>query len=141
MLLYRLEHITLRDFGIEDADFYNELREIVRHKNKNLNEVNLEKVKRKKGKEYCINLITLLRELMKKPTMKKFCYSEADEYVSVLDFKGLEIPDDVLKELHHFDSLNLPYFLCDPPAECWNLTLYKWTEVELKDLLTRSLDF
>jgi len=130
VLLPWLEHLTLESFELEDSDFFSELGEIVCCKNKGLREVVLEKVKREKSTASCEKLIKLLKDIIHKPTMKKFCYLDAQPGLAS-DFKGLEVLslfDDVRKEVHHFDHLHLLSYTCEPTFYYWNLSWHKWTE-------------
>jgi len=129
-LLSQLEHVTLKDFGGEDPNFYNQLKQIICCKNKGLNEVILQGFKRGKTTEYCENLIAMLKDIIKKPTMKKLCYLVAAKYGFGTEFKDREIlslSDDILKEVHHFDYLHLPSYICKPTFYYWDLGLHKWT--------------
>jgi len=129
MLLSRLEHLTLKDFTIEDPSFYIDLRELICFKNRRLNEVILDEVKRVKTKACCEILIQMLKAIIRKPSMKKFCYVEAKKYWFAFDFKGLEIlslSEDVLKEVHHFNSLHLPSYTCKPPFSSVDFNSQKW---------------
>jgi len=129
--LSRLEHVTFKDFGIEDAGFYSELRELVCCRNKELNEVILERVKRNNINIYSDNLIKMLKDIIHKPTMRRLCYLEEEVKPEfALDFKDLEVLslfDDILKEVHHFDYLRLLSYTCQPTFYYWDLDLHKWS--------------
>ncbi len=110
--LSQLEHLELQRFEIEDPCFYTKIRDVVCFKNQRLNEVILACIKRGKAKEYCENLIKMLKDIIHKPTMKKLSYGEYPGYNFSSDFNGVELLNgsDVKKETHHFDELNLPIY-------------------------------
>ena len=128
-LLPELKHITFKDFGVEDAGFYNELREIVCFKNANLNEVILDKVKGEKITTCWESLIEMLKAIISKPKMKQFCYLEVPHHGSASDLKDLKILNfhyDVREEVSHFDYLHLVSYACNPSFYYWDLDFHKW---------------
>jgi len=73
----------------------------------------------------------MLREIMNKPTIQKLGYLEAPGHDFASDFKALEgvlsLQDDVLKEVHHFNYLQIPFYTYGPTFYYWNLGVSKWT--------------
>ncbi len=123
-LLSKLEHITLKDFAIEDASFYSELREIVCCKNLHLNEVIIrEEIKRDKPRTEYGDFIRMLKDIIHKPTMKILCYLFDLKEKTVVGFKDMEIsPEDIRKDVHHFDDLKLPSFYCKLDELKWRVS-------------------
>jgi len=127
--LPRLGDLTLENFGIENgSNFYLDLREIVCYKNRGLNSVVLTNTKRHNKKKDGENVIKMLKDIIWKPTMKKFCYLEYWTPKLSDEFRGVPMLklDDVLKQVYHFKYLHLPTYTCEPSFYYWDLDVHKW---------------
>jgi len=124
--LPRLEHLTLRNFGVQDLKFFLDLRDIVCEKNQYLNSVEITNVKRPKGAE---NTIEMLKDIIRKSTMNEFCYLESWRPNYSAEFGSMEVLNlpDVIREVQHFKRLQFFSGACEPPFFEWDFDMYKWT--------------
>jgi len=133
--LPRLEHLSLWNLKAEGSNFYSDLRDLVCGRNKGLNSVTILENSQKYRNEEHENFKRMLHDIIYKPTMKKLCYWEDGDTTMLRcneAFNSFESPGfflnlpDILREVYHFENLEIPFYICKPMFDSKHFDRYKW---------------